>query len=446
MTDPTEANSQAMPANADATISGGGTCVAEGSIAGPLDPALLAACIHCGLCLPACPTYLATGREMESPRGRIYLMSQWQTGEQPLTARMAEHIDTCLGCLGCQTACPSGVQYEKILNQARPHIAKFRPRRARRIMRLIFSKVLPDYDKLHLLGKMMRLWQSIGGQKLFGKIPVFRKTMDRLQKWQEFMPPVPVYKPVPRQGWLSGEKRGEANLFIGCVMDVFYNHVNNACQRLLLKQRQIVRVPEQTCCGALAFHAGDEDITRDLAKKNIEMFEKTEGPIVVTAAGCGAMLKEYGELFEHDEEWKERAHDFAARVVDVTEFLADHEFIRESSKLNKKVAYHAACHLAHAQKVRQAPEKLLQQLKGVELKPLVESEHCCGSAGIYNLIHTDISLDVLARKIEYIKQTGADVLVTTNPGCMLQIEYGLREAGVPMKVMHLAELLDHAYE
>jgi glycolate oxidase iron-sulfur subunit len=445
MPDPTEVNNQSMPADADATISGGGLCVGESSLVGPIDPSLLAACIHCGLCLPACPTYLATGREMESPRGRIYLLTQWQTGEQPLTPRLAEHIDTCLGCFGCQTACPSGVKYESILNQARPHIAKMRPKRMRRLMRLVFSKILPDYPKLHALGKMMRLWQSIGGQRIFSKIPLFRKTMARLQEWQEMMPKVPEYKPVPRQGWLSGEKRGEANLFIGCVMDVFYNHVNNACQRLMLLQRQVVRVPEQTCCGALAFHAGDEDITKNLAKRNIEMFERTQGPIVITAAGCGAMLKEYGELFHDDDEWRDRAHDFSSRVQDITEFLAAHEFIKEPKPLGKKVAYHAACHLAHAQNVRQAPEELLNRLNGVELKPLVEAEHCCGSAGIYNLIHTEISMDVLQRKIEYIKQTGADTLVTTNPGCMLQIEYGLREAGLPIKVMHLAQLLDEAY-
>lgn len=410
-----------------------------------VDPNLLSACIHCGLCLPACPTYLATGREMESPRGRIYLLNLLEKGELGPEDRLVEHIDTCLGCLGCQTACPSGVQYGKILDQARPLMAAKRRPAVREIMRFAFSKILPDYPRLKLLGKLLRLAQQSGLAGLPQKISLLKKLLGPLAQWQEFLPAVPPYTPLPKQSWMSGEKTGEVQLFAGCVMDVFYNDVNHACIRLLTAQRQIVKVPEQTCCGALAFHAGEIDIAKDLAKKNIEYFDALPGEIVVTAAGCGAMLKEYGELFHGDEEWQQRAHEFSARVQDVTEFLADHRFATESRSINKKVAYHAACHLVHAQKIREAPVKLLKQINDVQLVPLEEAENCCGSAGIYNLMHTDISLKVLDRKMQNVDKTDADILVTTNPGCLLQIQKGLRDENSSMRAVHLVELLDEAF-
>jgi len=214
---------------------------------------------------------------------------------------------------------------------------------------------------------------------------------------------------------------------------------------LLTNQKQIVRVPEQTCCGALAFHAGEIDIAQDLAKKNIEFFEALAGDIVVTSAGCGALLKEYGHLLHDDPEWKDRAEAFSARVKDITEFLAEHEFSTQSKSIEEKVAYHAACHLAHAQGVREAPAKLLKKIDNAVLVPLDEQEHCCGSAGIYNLLHTDISLKVLDRKMENVDKTGADILVTTNPGCLLQLQKGLRDAGSSMRAVHLVTLLDEAF-
>lgn len=433
---------------------------------------MLDACIHCGLCLPACPTYLATGREMESPRGRISLLSQWSSGEQEMSPRLAEHIETCLGCLGCQTACPSGVQYESILNIARPYIAEQRPPAARHLMRTIFARVLPDYKLLRLGGNLLRFWQQLNLGALLkwlalpseefaraaerGELvnPV-RKVLYRLHVMESLLPRVPKFKPLPRQSWNQGEKKGTVQLFSGCVMDVFYNHVNHACLRLLKAQQKIVSVPQQTCCGALAMHSGEIDIARGLAKQNIEYFEATEGPIVVTAAGCGAMLKQYGELLNDDNEWSQRAHKLAERFVDITEALAEGDFQRpDTSSFSRRfttalnVAYHAACHLAHAQNVREAPEKLLQQAATaigadkMRLVPLREAEHCCGSAGIYNLINTELSMKVLERKMDFVQATGATMLVTTNPGCMLQLEAGARERGLKLTVLHLCELLD----
>jgi glycolate oxidase iron-sulfur subunit len=411
-----------------------------------IDHSLLSACIHCGLCLPACPTYLATGREMESPRGRIHLLNLLQKGELEESDRLVEHIDTCLGCLGCQTACPSGVQYGKILDQARPIIAKHRSAPVREMMRFAFSQLLPDYGKLNLLGGLLRLAQRTGLASAPQRLPgPLKKLLGPLAEWSGFLPAVPPHKRLPKQSWAAGEKTGEVQLFSGCVMDVFYNDVNHASIRLLNAQKQIVRVPEQTCCGALAFHAGEIDIAIDLAKRNIEFFEALAGTIVVTSAGCGALLKEYGHLLHEDPQWSERAAAFSRRVQDITEFLALHDFTTESKPLNKKVAYHAACHLSHAQGIRQQPEFLLKQINNAIPVPLNESEHCCGSAGIYNLLHTDISLQVLDRKMANVQQTDADILVTTNPGCLLQLQKGLKDCGSSMRAVHLVTLLDEAF-
>lgn len=410
-----------------------------------LDAGLLQSCIHCGLCLPACPTYLATGRESESPRGRIYLLSLWQKGEINEERRLLEHIDSCLGCMGCQTACPSGVDYEKILSQARPALNRLHDRKRRRLMRLAFSQILPNYKRLHTLGRLLRLWQTSRLNRYMEFLPVSPRLKKRLLEWERFLPKVPAQTPLPKLSWQSGKKEGEVQLFAGCVMDIFYNHINHAAIRLLTAQRMIVGVPEQTCCGALAQHAGEPDIACDLAKRNIELLEKVKGDIVVTSAGCGAMLKSYGELLHGEPEWQERAKDFSSRVKDITESLDAGTFYKKPAILKKKVAYHAACHLSHVQKVREAPIRLLNSLEGLNIVPLAEAEHCCGSAGIYNLLQTELSLKVLDRKLQFLKESGAESVVTTNPGCLLQLQSGIEAKNLQVKVSHLIELLDEAY-
>jgi glycolate oxidase iron-sulfur subunit len=478
---------------------------------GVIDKQLLDACIHCGLCLPACPTYLATGREMESPRGRIYLLTQWNEGTLPLDSRLAEHIDSCLGCFGCQTACPSGVQYASILDQARPHILATKPGYQRLAMRFGFKSLLPDYPRLHMLAGLMRFWQQLNGSELLRKLaavkpnqaiasadPIssnpLRKLFYRLWQLDALLPEIPSFKPLPKKSWKSGEKKGTVQLFAGCVMDVFYNSVNHASIDLLKAQGHVVEVPEQTCCGALAAHAGETEIMLALAKRNIRSLDPTKGPIVVTSAGCGAMMKQYGEYFHKDEEYAARAAAFSERVVDITEELAKYEFERKDGAEqfpDLKIAYHAACHLAHAQGIREAPQKLLLDFAAdvnaranlnnldaksgpnnadaksspnnadtkssfnkaeaksspnkIELIPLREAEHCCGSAGIYNLLHTELSMEVLNRKMDLIAESGADTVVTTNPGCMLQIKAGVKQRRLPVQVLHLCELLRDFY-
>lgn len=443
-----------------------------------IDAGLLASCIHCGLCLPACPTYLATGREMESPRGRIHLINQWQHGNTQLTDRMAGHIESCLGCLGCQTACPSGVKYEEILNQTRPYLAAKRSAFSRFLMRFAFKHLLPKYSLLRFFGNLLRAWQLLFGtavlKTLIGKRTevshqtpvgemnevasqtrvsgkVEKQTLiDRLIDWEAFTPLVPpqISLPPSLQPKVSAEQSRHALLFAGCVMDVFYNHVNHASIRLMLKQGASVDVPEQTCCGALAYHAGENDIAIDLAKKNIDMFGHSTTPVVVTSAGCGAMLKHYGHLLDQDKDYAHKAELFSERVKDITEFLAAGSFADQPKPLEERTTYHAACHLAHAQNIRNQPEGLLKSLNQEgenKIVPLVESEHCCGSAGIYNLLNTRMSLKVLDRKLDFIEKTGAATVVTTNPGCMIQLQAGIRERKLPVDVKHLIEVLDEAY-
>jgi len=444
----------------------------------PIAKELLDACIHCGMCLPACPTYLATGREMESPRGRIALLNAWQTGAQEFSPRLAQHIDSCLGCLGCQTACPSGVEYEKILNTGRPELAKGRNPFQRFVMRASFAWLLPNYFLLGIFGLLLRLWQMLKGREVLQfiakvlPVPILKS----LAGAESYVPIVPANQAISKftNSKFANSPNAPANasvqtasvetatvqFFRGCVMDIFYNHVNCAAVRLLTNQGHPVELPSQTCCGALAFHAGETDIAIDLAQKNITAFEQTSGDIVVTSAGCGAMLKEYTALFSIESPWHKRALQFAERVKDVSQTLANGKFqspnfgdkkAGENDFTGQRVAYHAACHLAHAQNVRVEPNKLLTDLTKtvgnvrVELVPLLEAENCCGSAGIYNLLHEEMADAILDRKMYNIQQTGADLVVTSNPGCLLQLERGINRKGLRVKVEHLVELLDRFY-
>ncbi len=431
---------------------------------GKLDADLLSACIHCGLCLPACPTYLATGRESESPRGRIYLLSLVEKGEIELAGEAAEHIESCLGCLGCQTACPSGVHYEEILNQARPQLKKSRSKLLRAVLRFSFSQILPSYWFLITGGKAFRFFQSLipkrarrqGTHSVLSGMTA-SPFINRLKAYAAFIPTVPRYIPHPKRREAKKPGGATVQLFSGCVMDVLYNQVNHSTARLLTMQGCPVERNDQTCCGALAFHAGEVDIARKLAKENIEKFDKTEGKIVVTSAGCGAMLKEYSHLFASEDPWHARANDFSKRVFDVVEVLSPDQIETSSQNSIKapaaSVAYHAACHLAHAQGIHNEPKEILLALQkklaqaGTNLKlvELKEAEHCCGSAGIYNVINTELSLEVLNRKMENIEDTHAEVVVTTNPGCLLQLNAGADLTNLPVKVMHLAEFVSHAY-
>ncbi len=409
----------------------------------------LKACIHCGMCLPACPTYRATGSEAESPRGRLYLMKKLLEGELQPEA-VSPHLEQCLACHGCETVCPSGVQYGKVLLGTREDLAQRDTSFKRRFKRYIFQHVLPNHLLLVIGGALLRFYQRSGLRNLVRKLKLL-KPFPQLEYQERLLPDVPARKGLPI-GIIFGDLGGEpVSLLTGCVMDIFYNPVHWDTLEVLVANGYRVTVPEQQCCGALAHHAGETDITRELARLNIDdILQSNPKWIVVNSAGCGSTLKEYGHLLAADTRYAQKAEEFASKVVDVMELLAKKPLAPfKNYGMYEKITYHAACHLYHVQKVKNEPVELLAQIPGIELVPLENAEACCGSAGIYNVEQPALSTEILATKMGHIKtvcqKTGATTLATGNPGCHLQLEKGIRETGLPMIVRHPISILAQAY-
>ena len=408
---------------------------------------LLDDCVHCGFCLPTCPTYALWGEEMDSPRGRIYLMAMAEKGEIPLEGAFTTHIDRCLGCMACVTACPSGVQYDRLLEATRPQIERnvARSRSDRWFREAIFT-LFPYKRRLRAASLFGALYQKLrpkSTEKLLAKVP---DRFGRLVAMESLLPPVNVrqaFRRMPERTPAVGPRRGRVGLLTGCVQDVFFHPVNEATARVLAAEGWDVIAPrEQACCGALGLHAGREAEAIERAKKLIAVFERAQvDTIAVNVAGCGSSMKEYGELLADDPQWAERASAFAAKVRDISEVvdatLADARARRHP--IEAKVVYHDACHLGHAQKIRTEPRRVLRAIPGVDLVELPESEICCGSAGIYNMLQPQAASDLGKRKADNIRGTGADVLVTANPGCLLQIRKYL-EGDLPM--LHPIQLID----
>jgi glycolate oxidase iron-sulfur subunit len=411
------------------------------SIAAPetfLDEKKSLACVHCGLCLSACPTYLETGNENDSPRGRIYLMRAIQAGRSSLTETTVRHVDLCLGCRACEVACPSGVQYGALLEGTRAHVEKrySRPVFQQLLRRVAIERVFPFPTRLKLALFPAKLIRAIGAEKF---LPRFARDalslipqMGRAGDWPEFSPATVT------------TKRGRAGFIRGCVMNVLFGATNEATIELLNRAGfEIVTPREQVCCGALYAHSGNLDAARACARRNIEAFEQHDlETIVINAAGCGSTLKEYGHLLHDDPAWAERAAAFSAKVKDITEVLPQSKV--QTSKF-KAVTYHDACHLAHAQRITRQPRELVKAVAGKSFVELPESEVCCGSAGSYNLTEPEMAERLQRRKTKNILETGAEVVVTTNPGCLLQIRAGLDKAGAQhVQVMHIADFLHSA--
>jgi len=403
-------------------------------------------CVHCGLCLAQCPTYVELGTEMDSPRGRIYLMRALADGRVDLTREVVSHLDLCLGCRACETACPSGVQYGILIEDARARVEdRYSRSPAQKWLReLLVEKILPYPDRMALalvparLGKKLGLFRLAGAMGLDG---VF-------QGLSELLPEEPLRRvPLPERTLPRGEKKMAVALLSGCVMSVLFQETNAATIRVLAQNGCEVLVPRgQECCGALSLHNGFPEDARRFAKRNIEVFEAAGADRIVTnAAGCGSTMKEYDHLLADEPAWKERACRFAAKVRDVAEVLMEVGIGGHLREVRAKVTYHEACHLAHGQKVRQQPRTLLKAIPGLELIELQESDWCCGSAGTYNLTEPEMAAKLLKRKVDNILATGADIVATGNPGCLIQIRAGLKKAGARMEVLHPVELLDRAY-
>ena len=408
---------------------------------------LISACVHCGFCLPTCPTFAVLGVEMDSPRGRIRLMKTvWEHRLGADAPGLEDHISKCLDCRACETACPSGVEYGKLVEGARSQIVVARPRSPiERLVRVAaFEWLLPHR---RVLGAFATL--SIAAKRL-GMGSLLRATrLGVARRMADLLDLLPRGATASRPSAIPalGERRARVAMLEGCVMGSVFGDTNAATARVLARNGvEVIATVGQTCCGALHAHAGERDLARDLARRNIAAFEQAApDAVIVNAAGCGAAMKEYGWLLKDDPAWSARATRFAAKVKDATEFLANLGIRERPGRLERRVTWDDPCHLLHGQKIREQPRALLAAIPGLEVVPLEEADWCCGSAGTYNVTQPELARSILDRKIEKIVRTGAGTVVTANPGCLMQIQSGLRSVGSNVRVVHLVDLLDEAY-
>ncbi|HZR40345.1 MAG TPA: heterodisulfide reductase-related iron-sulfur binding cluster [Ktedonobacteraceae bacterium] len=441
---------------------------------------LMRQCIHCGFCLPTCPTYAVLGVEMDSPRGRIYQMQAVAEGRLEVSDDFIEHMYCCVGCRACETACPSGVQFGKLIEAAREQIQlevntatlpanvndsstddlAHRPSEklsSKLLRRFFFDVMLPSRLVLSLVFAVLKLYQRSGLQALVrrtglldavnnlptpfqGKLKVPEQLMDSASG-----DIIPGY--LPEITPAIGQQRYRVGFVSGCIMDQLFHDINEATIRVLAANGcEVVTPLQQNCCGALHVHGGEGERGRDLARHNIDIFENYNcDAIIINSAGCGSTLKEYGHLLRDDPVYAQRAEAFSKKVKDISEFLAAIDINRDMGDVQRIVTYHDACHLAHGQKIKQQPRELLKAIPGITLVDLKEADWCCGSAGIYNITNQEMANELLERKINNVAATGANTLATGNPGCMMQIAMGVRQHGLPMEVVHPVQLLDEAY-
>ncbi|HEY3458843.1 MAG TPA: heterodisulfide reductase-related iron-sulfur binding cluster [Bryobacteraceae bacterium] len=408
-------------------------------------------CVHCGLCLNACPTYRELGIEMDSPRGRIYQMNQVASGA-PITDTYIRHLDLCLACRGCETACPSGVPYGRLIEDAREQIrSQEKPSWLTRLTRaLVFQKLLPSRTSLQLAGTLLYLYQVSGLQRLV-RFTGFLKLFGKLSNLEALTPNAEApffYSKIGKTFPALGERRYRVGFLAGCIANVAFARLNEATVRVLQRNGCEVVIPAaQNCCGALHLHSGLADQARALARNNIDVFLGEDFDALITnAAGCGSTLKEYEHLLHADPAYRDRALAFKEKMKDITEFLASIELNPEMGPVDAVATYQDSCHLAHGQKIRVAPRKLLKAIPGLRFREMPMADLCCGSAGIYNIVQSEMANQILQRKMEFVATTKASLIVTANPGCMLQLSAGARLYGSGQRVAHVVEVLDEAYK
>jgi glycolate oxidase iron-sulfur subunit len=409
-----------------------------------VDPELVADCVHCGFCLPTCPTYLLWGEEMDSPRGRIHLMAQRLEGA-PLSTAMVGHFDACLGCMACVTACPSGVQYDALIEATRIEVEQHHERsRADRTFRALVFALFPHPGRLRVLRPLLRAYQALRVDRLVRRTGVLERVSPRMAALERLTPPLDRAERVPERTPAAGERRAVVGMLTGCVQREFFPGVNAATARVLAAEGCDVIAPAgQGCCGALSVHNGREQEAQRYARRLIDTFDAAAvDAVVVNAAGCGSAMKEYGRLLRDDPEYAARATAFGDRVKDVSEFLVELGPVALRHPVEASVAYHDACHLSHAQQVRSQPRQLLAAIPGLDLREVPDAEICCGSAGVYNVLNPTAADELGDRKAASLRATGAGTVVTANPGCLLQIRSALERAGTPLRMVHTVEVLD----
>ncbi len=406
-------------------------------------------CTHCGLCLPLCPTYRELRVEMDSPRGRIYLVRALEDGRVGVTKRLASHLDLCVGCLACETACPSDVSFGNILGHGRSLLGRASTTSGL-LSDLFYQSVLPRKSRIVALGRLLRFLQSRPGEGINVASRLETYLPGNLGHAFDVLTALPSEPTTPFESVYTprvpnGRRVG---LLVCCMMRVYLTRVNDATIRVLNRGGHEVVVPaSQECCGALHAHAGRLSEARHLAEVNIRAFENAGVDFILTnSAGCGAHMKQYPYLFDGDAHWEARAQSFSERVQDISEFLFSIGPLEGLGKLPHRVAYDDPCHLLHGQGVREEPRQLLRQIPALQLVDLKEPDWCCGSAGTFMFTQKEMALKLLDRKLEAIGDSGAEIVATGNPGCLLWIEWGLQRAGSAVKCLHPIELLDMAYQ
>ncbi|NIP37659.1 MAG: 4Fe-4S dicluster domain-containing protein [Candidatus Dadabacteria bacterium] len=407
-------------------------------------------CVHCGFCLPTCPTYVETKNELDSPRGRIHLIKNAVEGKIPLDGSLVKHLDLCLGCLACETACPSGVKYSSLIETSRSQIERRydRPGSENFIRSLIFS-IFPYPLRLKLLLPFLLAQKYLGINFLLNKTGLINILPRVLRNFIKLAPDVDAsaaFSGLPSFAQAAALARYKVILLRGCVQSVFFPKVNKASVNVLSKLGCNVEIPKkQGCCGALSLHSGRMDEARKFARRLIDEFSKYEAQyIIVNSAGCGSSMKGYSELLKDDPQYKNKAKEFSSKIKDIMEFIHEIGLDMELNEINKTVTYQDACHVAHGQGITLEPREFLHKIPGINFTELNESDMCCGSAGIYNLVQPDMSEKLLNRKVLNIKEIKPDVLVASNPGCLLQITSGLKKEGVKIETAHPIELIDQA--
>ncbi|MEV8504037.1 heterodisulfide reductase-related iron-sulfur binding cluster [Actinoplanes sp. NPDC051475] len=405
---------------------------------------LIADCVHCGFCLTTCPTYVLWGEEMDSPRGRIYLMKAGLDGE-PMSDSMVRHYDRCLGCMACVTACPSGVRYDRLIEDTRAQVERRhdRPPRQRALRAAIFA-LFPYPRRLRLLRGPLRAYQASGLQGLVARSGLMARLGPTLGTLESLTPRLRTVPRPPRLVPAAGTRRAVVGVLTGCVQSAFFPDVNSATIRVLAAEGcDVVVPPSQGCCGALSVHNGREAEAQRFARRLIDTFDRAGvDHVVVNAAGCGSSMKEYAELLRDDPAYAARAAAFAAKVRDLSEILVELGPAAERHPLPITVAYHDACHLGHAQGVRAQPRALLAGIPGLTVKEIADPEICCGSAGVWNVLNPEPAAELGERKARTVLATGAELLVTANPGCLMQVAASVRRLGGEIALAHTAAVLD----
>jgi glycolate oxidase iron-sulfur subunit len=409
-------------------------------------------CMRCGFCLPTCPTYIESGfQESHSPRGRIALMKAVVDGLIEPDDDVERSLNMCLGCRACEPVCPSGVRYGHLLEEARDIIAQNKkyPLLVRIIRKIVFNELFPHPNRMRMVTALLGFYQRSGLQALVRRLGLLKILPKHLITMEKVLPNVPTWKEMndrPQHLAPEGTTKRRVAFFTGCLMDTMFMETNDATMKLLqLAGCEIVIPPAQTCCGALHGHSGEKNDAKELAKRNIEAFEQLNvDDIITNAGGCGAFLIEYDHLLKDDPHWAERAKAFTAKIKDISALLVELDFHKKRLRLPEQiVTYQDSCHLRNVMKTSTPPRLLLQSIEGVEFREMKDADRCCGSAGIYNIVQPDMSMQILDYKMEQVKKTKATTIVTANPGCLLQMKLGIEREGLSghVRAVHIVELL-----